>query len=175
MFKKTLVLWLLPLFSGLALAEGDFKTKVVKSPSGDYTLSWRINGADLDVKAKVKSKGWIGVGFGSKASMEGAKLIIGKVDKAGKVLIAPFFGVTATQPEPVKKLGGKIDISNDTGKRDGDFIEISFTTPLGAADKFGYDINPEKVFVLLSYADSDSFKEKHAFRTAFPLNLATGK
>ena len=150
-------------------------SKVAKTPHGDFTFSWHLTEEKIAIKASVKCSGWIGVGFNDKASMEGARLVIGRLEKGGKGLVAPFFGATAIRPEPVKKLGGKIDLENDAVERDGDLLKLSFTIPLKAADKFSYTIDPGKVFILISYADHESLKEKHDYRDSFSINLMTGK
>jgi len=142
----------------------------------NMTFQWKMDGDSLHVGLKAKTASWVGIGFNPTDGMKGANFILGYV-KNGKVKITDHYGTTARQHSKDSKSGGQNNISNAAGNEAGGFTEISFTIPLNSGDAKDGVIMPDKEnVVLLAYGPGrDSFKTRHAFKTALKIDLATGK
>ena len=142
----------------------------------NMTFQWKVDGDNLHVGLKAKTTSWVGIGFNPSDGMKDANFILGYV-KGGKVTVTDHYGKTTRQHDEDGKLGGQDNITNAAGKEAGGFTEISFTIPLNSGDDKDGAIVPDKeTVVLLAYGPGrDSFKTRHAFKTALKINLATGK
>ena len=140
------------------------------------TFQWKVDGDNLHVSLKAKTTSWVGIGFNPTEGMKDANFILGYV-KGGKVKIADHHGTTARQHAEDSKSGGENNVTNAAGKEAGGFTEISFTIPLNSGDANDAAIMPDKEnVVLLAYGPGrDSFKTRHAFKTALKIDFATGK
>lgn len=140
------------------------------------TLSWKVDGSNLNVKLSAPTKGWVGVGFNPSDEMKDAKYVLGYVQD-GKTTLSDEFGVGVNKHEAVEELGGKSDVILVGGKEEGGVTTIEFSLPLVSKDSKGGKIDPAAdTVVLLAYGpDHDSFKMKHKFRTKLTVNLTTGK
>ncbi len=140
------------------------------------TFSWKVDGANLNVKLSAPTKGWVGIGFNPSKEMKDAKYVLGYI-KDGKAIISDEFGTGDTKHEAVEDLGGKSDVTLVGGSEEGGVTTLEFILPLVAQDTKGGKIDPAAdTVVLLAYGpDHDGFKMKHKFRTKLTVNLATGK
>ena len=140
------------------------------------TFSWKVDGADLHVKLKAPTTGWVGIGFNPSKEMKDAKFVIGYM-KDGKTTISDEFGTGEIKHEAVEKLGGKSDITLIGGKEESGETTIEFTIPLVSKDTVGGGIDSTgETVVLLAYGlDNDTSKLRHKFRTSIRVNLSTGK
>jgi hypothetical protein len=158
------------LTSATFAAEYDHKIQLKK-----MSFEWRVNGDNLDIRLKAKTKGWVAVGFNTEGSMKNANLILGYV-KRGKVKISDQFGVR--QEEHIRDImtGGQNNIFNKKGSESINQTTISFTIPLKSGDQRDFTINPsQETIILLAYGKrNDNFQSKHEFRTAIKVNLKTG-
>ena len=142
----------------------------------NMTFQWKVDGDNLHVGLKAKTTSWVGIGFNPSDGMKDANFILGYV-KNGKLKITDHYGTTKRQHNKDSKSGGQNNITNASGKEAAGFTEISFTIPLNSGDANDVVIMPDKEnVVLLAYGPGrDSFKTRHAFKTALNINLATGK
>ncbi|MDR3629037.1 MAG: DOMON domain-containing protein [Desulfocapsaceae bacterium] len=139
-------------------------------------FSWKVDGANINVKLTAPTKGWVGIGFNPSDEMKDAKFVLGYV-KDGKLVLTNDFGTADTKHEAVETLGGKSDVTAIGGNIQGDMTTIEFALPLVSTDGKGCKIDPAgNTIVLLAYGpDNDSFKIKHKFRTKISVNLTTGE
>lgn len=168
--------FLLPLLLGLSLviafplmaqeeevdAEG-YKT----AASIGMAFKWKIEGDQLKCVVKANTSGWLAAGFNSGKSMDGANLIIGYMDKKGKLVLEDHYG---------KKHGHKKDkIQNLTdvfGNEHVGNMEIRFTIPLDSGDKQDFLLKPGmKIHVILATSDKDDLKSKHKKYTSVIITL----
>ena len=140
------------------------------------TFSWKVDGANLNVRLSAPTKGWVAIGFNPSKEMKDAKFVLGYV-KDGKAVLSDEFGTGENKHDAVEDLGGKSDVTLVGGTEAGGITTIEFTLPLVAKDTKGGKIDPAAdTVVLLAYGpDHDSFKMKHKFRTSLTVNLTTGK
>ena len=139
-------------------------------------VSWKIDGANIDIKVSAPTKGWVGIGFNPSDEMKDAKFILGYV-KDGKTVLTDDFGVADTNHQPVESLGGKSDVTPVGGSLQAGTTTIEFSMPLVSTDSKGCKIDPAgSTIMLLAYGpDNDSFRIKHKFRTKITVNLTTGE
>jgi DOMON domain len=139
-------------------------------------VSWKVDGANINIKLSAPTKGWVGIGFNPTDEMKDAKFVLGYV-KDGKAVITDDFGTADTKHEPVETLGGKSDVTSVGGTLQGDTTTLEFVMPLVSTDSKGCKIDPAgNTTVLLAYGpDNDSFKIKHKFRTKISVNFSTGE
>jgi len=142
----------------------------------NMTFQWKVDGENLHVGLKAKTTSWVGIGFNPTEGMKDANFILGYV-KDGKLKITDHYGTTKRQHNKDSKSGGQNNITNASGNEAGGFTEISFTIPLNSGDaNDGVIMTDKENIVLLAYGPGrDSFKTRHAFKTALKINLATGK
>jgi hypothetical protein len=142
----------------------------------NMTFQWKVDGDNLHVGLKAKTSSWVGIGFNPTEGMKDANFILGYV-KGDKVKITDHYGTTARQHNKDSKSGGQDNITNAAGNEANGFTEISFTIPLNSGDAKDGAILPDKEnVVLLAYGPGrDSFKTRHAFKTALKIDFATGK
>lgn len=147
-----------------------------EASSRGITMSWKVDGANLHVKLKARTTGWVAVGFNPTDQMKGADFIMGYVDE-GKVEIKDEYGDEQRNHSEDEKLGGTSDVTVVGGEEKDGSTTIEFTIPLNSGDKYDSVINPDgETIVLLAYGGRrDSFMPKHKFRTALKVNLASGK
>ena len=158
------------LISTTFAAEYDHKIQLKK-----MSFEWRVNGVNLDIRLKAKTKGWVAIGFNTEGSMKNANLILGYV-KRGKVKISDQFGVRREEHIRDIMTGGQSDISNKKGSETLNQTTVSFSIPLQSGDKRDFAIKTaQETIILLAYGKrSDNFQSKHEFRTAIKVNLRTG-
>ncbi len=137
-------------------------------------FAWKIDGDTLHGKMSAKTKGWVAVGFNPSKKMKDANFIIAYV-KGTDVSIADHFGDKATGHSADKKKGGTEDVTLVSGAEENGVTTIEFTIPLNSADKMDSPLSVDgDTMLLLGYADRDSFKARHKFRTSMSVNLSTG-
>lgn len=139
------------------------------------SFAWKLDGKNIHIQLKAKTKGWVAVGFNPKKAMQGANFIIGYV-KRRKVKIQDEYGIRLNDHIRDVLNQGENNISNVTGKESRGVTTISFTIPLNSGDESDTKIDPKSMNkVLLAFGPAkDDFHTKHVFRTALNVNLKTG-
>lgn len=146
-----------------------------KLKKGKMEFEWKVDGKDLHIKVRAKTKGWVGIGFNPSKKMKGANILIGRV-KSGKASVRDDWGTSTIGHSSDKKKGGKKNVSNVSGSEKGGFTELMFTIPLDSGDSVDTVIQPKgETTVILAYGRSDSYRLGHKFVTTLKVNLETGK
>jgi len=164
----------------VAPAPSDFK---VEDSNYDHNVTvkvmaflWKVDGDSLKVKLAAKTTGWLGVGFNPEPDqgMKGANFLLGSV-KDGKAVVEDHFGTMKTNHKADEKLGGKLDVSDISGKETDGVTEMSFTIPLNSGDNNDKAIVTDgDTTVMLAYGKSDIMILKHTFHAILTVNLSTG-
>ena len=148
-----------------------------KVSSAGIDFEWKVDGANLHVKLKAKTAGWVAVGFNPETgrTMKGANLIIGLV-RAGKAEVLDHFGTMKDKHKDDDKIGGQNNISNVSGSEEKGATEVAFTIPVNSGDEkdAALSLDGDNI-VLLAYGKSDRIVLKHKFRAVLSLNLSTGE
>lgn len=142
----------------------------------DMAFLWKLDGDSLKVKLAAKTTGWLGVGFNPEPNqgMKGANFLLGSV-KEGKAVVEDHFGTMKTNHKADEKLGGKLDVSDISGKEADGVTEVSFTVPLNSGDNNDKPVVADgDTTVLLAYGKSDIMILKHSFHAVLTVNLSTG-
>ncbi len=138
------------------------------------TLRWKVNGANLDVILRAPTDGWVSVGFKPGMRMKDANYIIGFVDNGGGIHIRDDYGTSPMAHKSDEALGGKSDILNPSGIRQGKNTELRFSIPLDSGDKYDQPLKPgERIPVILAYgpASGDGFSAYHTKRAKAQIKL----
>jgi len=146
-----------------------------KINTGKMTFEWKVDGSNLNIKLKAKTKGWLGIGFNPTYMMKGANILIGSV-KRGKAKVRDDYGTKSESHASDKKKGGKKNVSKISGSEKGRSTELMFTIPLNSGDKRDkpIDVSGETI-VMLAYGKADSFRIGHKYVAILKVNLSTGK
>ncbi|MBT4288297.1 MAG: hypothetical protein HOD92_13260 [Deltaproteobacteria bacterium] len=170
--KKRLLMVLLSVLAPFILYAGDYDFAI---DMGKLQFEWKVDGSNLNIFLKAKTKGWVGVGFNPKKMMKGANILIGKV-KGSKVTIRDDYGSARDKHKSDKKLGGKKNVTNISGSEIAGVTELKFTIPLNSGDSKDTSIDVNKdITMIFAYGNSDSFRLGHKFVKTISVNLSTGK
>ncbi|MCI5222633.1 MAG: DOMON domain-containing protein [Candidatus Electrothrix sp. AR4] len=166
------IMYLLTSGSVLFAQDYDYATK-----AKDISFAWKVTDSALQVKLSAKTTGWVGIAFNPSSKMKGANFVLGYVKKNGKVKISDDYGDTENSHKPDKKLGGSNNVTTVGGSEKDGVTTLEFSIPLDSGEQTDTVIIPDAAtVVLLAYGGKrDSFKAKHAFRTAIKVNLLTGE
>ena len=174
MMKKSVLIWAAVsiLFSGYAFAM-DYQHKL---EAEDMTVFWTVDQDKIHVKLTAKTTGWVAIGFDPENAMQGADIIIGAV-KNDKVKIEDHYGDRKRGHASDEKLGGKNNMLNPAGEEADGVTTISFSLALDTKEEWDKPIVPEKMSrMMIAYgAGRDSFNDRHAFRSVYDINYATGE
>ena len=142
---------------------------------GKMQFEWKVDGSNLNIYLKAKTKGWVGVGFNPTKRMKNANILIGYV-KRGKVSIRDDFGYAQTGHKSDEKIGGQNNITKISGSERGGHTELKFTIPLDSGDPKDSLINVSKdITMMFAFGKSDNYRLKHKFFKKIKINLGTGK
>jgi hypothetical protein len=130
-----------------------------------FTLTWRVDGENLEVAVEAPTKGWVAVGFEPSSMMKDADYIIGYVTE-NEVFIRDDFGVGTASHKADTELGGSDDVSILGGSETNGNTSIQFSIPLQSGDEYDKVLEPGATYVvLLAYGNVDnvdSIHRKHA-------------
>jgi hypothetical protein len=136
------------------------------SKSG-ITLQWKVDGSDLDVILSAPTTGWVAVGFDPSSRMQGANIILGKVE-TGTPIVRDDFGSAPT--DHTEDVITNVTVNGGT-EVDG-ITTVSFSIPLDSGDSNDKPLaEGESYRVLLSYGSSDDFDQKHSTRTSVSITI----
>ena len=170
--KKRLLMLLMGILSPFMLLAADYDFTV---DMGKLQFEWKVDGSDLNIYLKAKTKGWVGVGFNPTKMMKGANILIGRVKK-GKASVRDDFGTSTDKHKSDSKIGGKKNISNISGSETGGVTELKFTIPLNSGDPKDTPINVNKdITMIFAFGNKDSYRLGHKFFKTITVNLSTGE
>ncbi len=142
----------------------------------EMAFLWTVDGESLKVKLAAKTTGWLGIGFNPEPGqgMKGANFLLGSV-KDGKAVVEDHFGTMQTNHKADEKLGGKLDVTDISGKEADGLTELMFTIPLNSGDNNDKAVTTDgDTTVMLAYGKSDIMILKHTFHATLTVNLSTG-
>ncbi len=146
-----------------------------KVDTGKMTFEWKVDSKMLHIKLKAKTKGWLGIGFNPTKVMKNADVLIGRV-KRGKANVRDDFATKEESHSSDKKLGGKSNVTNVSGKEEKGYTELEFTIPLNSKDNKDTELKVNgDTLVMLAFGRSDSYRLGHLYREVLKVNLKTGK
>ena len=153
---------------------GDQPTGYKEVQRDGFTFQWKVDGANLDVIVSYATTGWLGVGFGTRATMEGSNIIIGYV-RDGKTLIEDDYGDAPNHHSPDVALAGRDDIMNPQGTLRNGVTELRFTIPLDSGDSHDVVLKPGTSYEVIMAHGPNSAKNTRAYhgggRTAIHITL----
>jgi len=121
-----------------------------------FIFKYRVNGDKLDCSLKAGTTGWVAVGFNTVNKMNGARLIMGCVDKS-----ALRIEEDAAKGHSHHKIKTQ-KIENMFGEEKNGQTEIQFTILLNNGDKESVVLKPgNKYNILLAMGGSDNFAAIH--------------
>lgn len=130
-------------------------------------LQWKVEGSNLDVILSAPTTGWVAVGFDPSNRMQGANIILGKVDN-GIPEVRDDFGSAPTDHTDDDSQDATI---NGGAEVDG-ITTIRFSIPLDSEDSNDKPlVEGESYKVILSYGSNDDFDQKHSTRTSVTITL----
>jgi hypothetical protein len=109
----------------------DVALKTVKA--GNFSFSWKIDGANLVATVSCKTPGWVAVGFNPKNVMQDANMIVGTLVN-GKADVSDQFGDGMFSHKPDTAIGGKNNILVGDFTQANGVSMLSFTIPLNSGD-----------------------------------------
>ena len=138
------------------------------SKSG-ITLQWKVEGSNLDVILSAPTTGWVAVGFDPSNRMQGANIILGKVDNGIPEVRDDFGSAPTNHTMDARQDINTFDVTEQVGT-----TTVSFIIPLDSEDPMDKPlVEGESYKVILSYGsnDNDNFDQKHSTRTSVTITL----
>lgn len=133
-------------------------------------LSWRIVAQRLECVAQAPTTGWVAVGFNTRPTLDGARLVMGRV-AGGKVEVE----VHVARPPAHhlrQPLDGKPLVTGVSGQEEKGVTRLVFSIPLSRIAPDDIDLVPgAATHVVLAYSREDDFQHHSAMRTAVNLEL----
>jgi hypothetical protein len=102
--------------------------------NGAGTLSWTLDAEGLSVAVSAKTKGWVGVGFGSE-KMDGSYIYFGFVDETGKAVFTEQEGKGHRHADSGKVTADKSAVTSVDG-----VTTIEFHVPAAQLPFSGTDV-----------------------------------
>jgi hypothetical protein len=144
------------------------RSMVLSSPAkqgysgGEMEVFWKNDGENLYMALKSDAGGWLSVGFEPSEWMKDADMIMGFVEgKSTKVLDEYSTGNYGPHDEDTT-LGGKNDIMDFGGRREGDYSVIEFKRKLNTGDRFDKAFTPgQRISMIWATADTNDHDLKH--------------
>ncbi|MEM6696990.1 MAG: DOMON domain-containing protein [Bacteroidota bacterium] len=135
------------------------------------TVKWKIKYERIHFEMEAPTDGWLAIGFNEKEGLVGTNLIMGAV-KNNQVTMTDDFIVSFGNPQPIEKLGGSNQLSDQKGKEQEGRTTIVFSMPIEAADEFHIDLKKGKtIHLLIAYSTSDDFDHHSIMRTSAEITL----
>jgi hypothetical protein len=158
---------ILAFVSAVFAGAGEWKT----AKTGDFSLMWMVDGANLNVKLSAPVEGWVAVGFAPTNKMKDANIIIGYVEN-GNVVIEDHFGNSPISHKSDVSADGKDNLTSISGTEKNGVTEISFTIPLNSGDPNDRVLVPgESYKVIFASYSKDKITIKHSSRTSTNITL----
>ena len=134
-------------------------------------FQWQVEGDRLRFQMSAPTTGWVRVGFNSVMAQHQANMIVGWVQD-GQTRAEDRFAVDPPYIEPDTMHGGKDDVQVISGKEDAGRTQVELSIPLDSGDAWDMALKPgTKVWLILSYADTDALDAPSVVRTAVQITL----
>lgn len=141
--------------------------------NGNFKVFWTIDQDRIFMALDVKANGWISIGFEPSRVMADADMIFGMVPPSGPVEAIDAFSTGTFGPHPPDaNLGGKNDVLQFAGTRNGDRIIFEFVRLLDTGDRYDKKIPATgKLKIIWAYGPNFTFSAKHLKAGAETLDL----
>jgi uncharacterized membrane protein len=130
-----------------------------------FTLMWKVNGSNLDVRVRCATTGWIGVGFGTTGTMMGSDIKIGFI-RNGKPVILDSWGNAPDSHESKVTLGGKSTITDITGSESNGVTTLGFTRPLNPGSRNDVVLVPGNEYTVIMAHGPEGIKDFKSYHDA---------
>ncbi|XP_066271541.1 DBH-like monooxygenase protein 1 homolog [Branchiostoma lanceolatum] len=138
------------LYGGSASAASDLPHHEVLDENGDFVLSWTFDDEQIEFEARVKTRGWLGLGLSPNGGMPGSDIVIGWVKDGQAYLTDRYAEEKALPPE---------DESQDwellSGYENDTHTVLRFKRKLQTCDVRDRVINKDTLRVLWAWNDED--------------------
>ncbi|CAH1233754.1 MOXD1 [Branchiostoma lanceolatum] len=138
------------LYGGSASAVSDLTHHEVLDENGDFLLSWTFDDEQIEFEARVKTRGWLGLGLSPNGGMPGSDIVIGWVKDGQTHLTDRYADEKALPPE---------DESQDwellSGYENDTHTVLRFKRKLQTCDVRDRVINKDTLRVLWAWNDED--------------------
>jgi len=131
---------------------------------GNFEIRWLKDDENAYFGIRVKTDGWVAVGFSPSDRMKDADMVLGFVID-GQTTVTDQFSTGTFGPHVADvELGGTDDILESGGREDGGFTTIEFSRPLRTGDQNDNDLSPGKIEIIWSYGTTDNIDRQHITR-----------
>ncbi len=124
---------------------------------------WKIEGDEIKLAFKAKTKGWVALGLDPENKMDKADMISGCADNSGKQIVADCYsmGMFGPHPEDIDEGGTNDILEYGANEKDG-ITSIEFTRKLSTGDKLDKDIPLDKPLkVIWGVGQDDDIQSMH--------------
>lgn len=138
---------------------------------GDYEIYWMTDRQNAYFGIKAKTKGWVAIGFNPSSRMKDADIIFGLV-RDGQATVSDQYSTGTYGPHaPDIELGGSDDITEFSGREEGEFTIIEFTRALVTGDAYDNELPRGPIKIIWSYGSIDDIGQKHIARGSGEIQL----
>ncbi|CAH1253750.1 MOXD1 [Branchiostoma lanceolatum] len=138
------------LYGGSASAASDLTHHEVLDENGDFVLSWTFDDEQIEFEARVKTRGWLGLGLSPNGGMPGSDIAIGWVKDGQAYLTDRYADEQALPPEDESQ-----DLELLSGYENDTHTVLRFKRKLQICDVRDRVINKDTLRVLWAWNDED--------------------
>jgi hypothetical protein len=133
-------------------------------------LEWVIRDAQVHACMQAATRGWVTVGFNTQPSLDGARLVMGRVIQ-GRAEAQVHI---AKPPQHIHRLTpqGKERVSSVSGSQSAGITRVCFSMPLAAADREDVALSAgQNTHIILAWSHEADFEHHSAQRSAVQVML----
>ncbi|MEO1448288.1 MAG: DOMON domain-containing protein [Bacteroidota bacterium] len=131
---------------------------------GGMTALITAQGTNWHIRLEAPTKGWVGIGFNTKASMTGTHLLLGRI-KSQPAEMNEYHVYGPGDPRLVQEIGAAATVQQLAGQESGSTTTLEFTLPMKAADRWHHDLSEgKKLYIWLAYSVSDDWSHHSRMR-----------
>ncbi len=137
----------------------------------DMDIHWTEEANCWTFELSAPTEGWVALGFNRKNDIVHTNLIMTAVQE-GVVTSEDFYVVGFGNPQPVKKLGGTIAVSDLVGEEQNGRTTVRFSVPKKASDRYHYDLQAgDEIWFICAYSRADEFDHHSMMRQHVKVKL----
>lgn len=147
------------------VSDGEYRGSL-SLDDGNFLAYWDFEGDVWMMALKVKTTGWISIGFDPSVAMKDSDMILGWVDDQGKVFIFDTYTTGEFGPHPPdEELGGSDDIIEFGGTEVDGWTTLEFKRIGNSSDLYDKRVfNGQIIDVIWGYSSMDEFNAYHDAR-----------
>lgn len=132
--------------------------------NGNFQIYWKVEEQYLYVGIKVKTTGWVSLGFNTTSKLKKVDYIFGWVSN-GKASVSDEYSADYHgQHQTDVVLGGKEDVIDFGGQENSGYTVIEFKRALVTGDSFDASLTQGDLSIIWAYASSDNISSVHSRR-----------